>query len=61
MLNGRKSLVTVIAAVAIVASVGAIPGGSAQAKPSIEDVLGTIRFVRDCLVKQAAAKLGTSR
>ena len=38
MLNGRKSLVTVIAAVAIVASVGAIPGGSAQAKPSIEDV-----------------------
>jgi len=38
VLNGRKSLVTVIAAAAIVASVGAIPGGSAQAKPSIEDV-----------------------
>ena len=38
MLNGRKSLVTVIAAAAIVTSVGAIPGGSAQAQPSIEDV-----------------------
>jgi len=38
VLNGRKSLVTVIAAAAIVTSVGAIPGGSAQAKPSIEDV-----------------------
>jgi peptidoglycan DL-endopeptidase CwlO len=38
VLNGRKSLVTVIAAAAIVASVGAIPGGSAQAQPSIEDV-----------------------
>jgi peptidoglycan DL-endopeptidase CwlO len=38
VLNGRKSLVTVIAAAAIVTSVGAIPGGSAQAQPSIEDV-----------------------
>jgi peptidoglycan DL-endopeptidase CwlO len=38
VLNGRKSLVTVIAAAAIVTTVGAFPGGSAQAKPSIEDV-----------------------
>jgi peptidoglycan DL-endopeptidase CwlO len=38
VLNGRKSLVTVISAAAIVTTVGAIPGGSAQAKPSIEDV-----------------------
>jgi cell wall-associated NlpC family hydrolase len=38
VLNGRKSLITVIAASALVAAVGAIPGGSAQAKPSIDDV-----------------------
>jgi cell wall-associated NlpC family hydrolase len=38
VLNGRKSLVSALAAAAIVATVGAIPGGSAQAKPSIEDV-----------------------
>jgi cell wall-associated NlpC family hydrolase len=38
VLNGRKSLVTSIAAAAIITTVGAIPGGSAQAKPSIEDV-----------------------
>ena len=38
MLNGRKSLITVIAASALAAAVGAIPGGSAQAKPSIDDV-----------------------
>ena len=38
MLNGRKSLITAIAAAAIVTTVGAIPGGSAQAQPSIEDV-----------------------
>jgi cell wall-associated NlpC family hydrolase len=38
VLNGRKSLITVIAAAAIVTTVGAIPGGSAQAQPSIEDV-----------------------
>jgi len=38
VLNGRKSLVTVFAAAAIVTSVGALPGGSAQANPSIEDV-----------------------
>ena len=38
MLNGRKSLVTVISTAAIVATLGAIPGGSAQAKPSIDDV-----------------------
>ena len=38
MLKGRRSLVTVIAASALVATVGTIPGGSAQAQPSIEDV-----------------------
>jgi peptidoglycan DL-endopeptidase CwlO len=38
VLNGRKTLVTVIASAAIVTSVGMIPGGSAQANPSIEDV-----------------------
>ena len=38
MLNGRKSLITVIAASALVATMGAIPGGSAQAQPSIDDV-----------------------
>ena len=38
VLNGRKSLITVIAASALVATVGAIPGGSAQAQPSIDDV-----------------------
>ncbi len=38
MLNGRKSLITIIAAASLVATVGAIPGGSAQAQPSIEDV-----------------------
>ncbi len=38
MLNGRKSLITVIAAAALVLTVGSIPGGSAQANPSIDDV-----------------------
>ena len=39
MLNGRKSLVTLIAAsAAAVALVGSIPSGTAQAKPSIQDV-----------------------
>src|SRR5215218_314131 len=38
VLNGRKSLITIIAAASLVATVGAIPGGSAQAQPSIEDV-----------------------
>ena len=38
MLNGRKSLFTLIAASALVATVGAIPGGSAQAQPSLDDV-----------------------
>ena len=38
MLNGRKSLVTVIAGAALVATVGIIPADSAQAKPTIEDV-----------------------
>jgi cell wall-associated NlpC family hydrolase len=38
VLNGRKSLVTLIAAAAITATVGMVPSGSAQAKPSIADV-----------------------
>jgi hypothetical protein len=38
VLNGRKSLITVIAAASLVVTVGSIPGGSAQANPSIEDV-----------------------
>jgi peptidoglycan DL-endopeptidase CwlO len=38
VLNGRKSLVTLIAAAAITATVGMIPSGSAQAKPTIADV-----------------------
>ena len=38
MLNGRKSLVTLIASAAIVTSVGMIPSGTAQAKPTIHDV-----------------------
>ena len=38
MLNGRKSLVTLIAAAAITATVAMVPSGSAQAKPTIADV-----------------------
>jgi cell wall-associated NlpC family hydrolase len=38
VLNGRKSLVTLIAAAAITATVGMVPTGSAQAKPTIADV-----------------------
>jgi cell wall-associated NlpC family hydrolase len=38
VLNGRKSLVTLIATAAITATVGMIPSGSAQAKPTITDV-----------------------
>jgi len=38
VLNGRKSLFTVLASVAIVTSVGMIPSGTAQAQPSITDV-----------------------
>jgi peptidoglycan DL-endopeptidase CwlO len=38
VLNGRKSLVSLIAAAAITATVGMVPSGSAQAKPSIDDV-----------------------
>jgi peptidoglycan DL-endopeptidase CwlO len=39
VLNGRKSLVTLIAAsVVAVALVGSIPSGTAQAQPSIQDV-----------------------
>ena len=38
MLNGRKSLITVLASAALITSVGMIPSGSAQAQPSITDV-----------------------
>ena len=38
MLNGRKSLVSLIAAAAVAATVGMVPSGSAQAKPTIADV-----------------------
>jgi cell wall-associated NlpC family hydrolase len=38
VLNGRRSLVTLIASAAIVTSVGMIPTGSAQAKPTVQDV-----------------------
>jgi cell wall-associated NlpC family hydrolase len=38
VLNGRKCLVTIVAGAAIAASVGILPSGSAQAKPTIEDV-----------------------
>ena len=40
MLNGRKSLVTLVAtsAAAAVAFVGTIPSGTAEAKPTIQDV-----------------------
>jgi peptidoglycan DL-endopeptidase CwlO len=38
VLNGRKSLVTLIAGAALVTSVGMIPSGTAEAKPTIQDV-----------------------
>jgi cell wall-associated NlpC family hydrolase len=38
VLNGRKSLVTIVAGTALVMSVGMIPSGTAQAKPTIQDV-----------------------
>lgn len=38
MLNGRKSLVTIVASAAIIASGAMIPGGNAQAQPTIQDV-----------------------
>jgi cell wall-associated NlpC family hydrolase len=38
VLNGRKSLFTIIAGAAIFTSVGMIPSGTAQAKPTIQDV-----------------------
>jgi cell wall-associated NlpC family hydrolase len=38
VLYGRKSLVTFIAGAAVAATVGMIPTGSAQAKPTIQDV-----------------------
>jgi TolA-binding protein len=36
--HGRKSLVTIICAAAVTASVGMIPSGTAEAKPSVQDV-----------------------
>jgi len=38
VLNGRKSLVTIVAGAALVTSVGMIPSGTAEAKPTIQDV-----------------------
>jgi peptidoglycan DL-endopeptidase CwlO len=38
VLNGRKSLITVLATATLAVSVGMIPTSTAQAKPSIEDV-----------------------
>ena len=38
MLNGRRSLVTIVAGAALALSVGTIPSGTAQAKPTIQDV-----------------------
>jgi peptidoglycan DL-endopeptidase CwlO len=38
VLNGRKSLVTLIVAAAVTATVGMVPSGSAQAKPTIAQV-----------------------
>jgi cell wall-associated NlpC family hydrolase len=38
VLNGRKSLVTLIAGAVVAVSVGMVPTGSAQAKPTIQDV-----------------------
>jgi cell wall-associated NlpC family hydrolase len=38
VLNGRKSLITLVAGAAIAMSVGMIPSGTAQAQPSIQDV-----------------------
>jgi peptidoglycan DL-endopeptidase CwlO len=38
VLNGRKSLITVLASAALATSVGMIPSGTAQAQPSVTDV-----------------------
>jgi cell wall-associated NlpC family hydrolase len=38
VLNGRKSLVTIVAGAAVAMTVGAIPSGTAQAKPTIKGV-----------------------
>jgi cell wall-associated NlpC family hydrolase len=38
VLNGRRSLVTLIASAAVITSAGMIPSGSAQAQPTIQDV-----------------------
>jgi cell wall-associated NlpC family hydrolase len=38
VLNGRKSLFTIVASAAVFTSVGMIPSGTAQAKPTIQDV-----------------------
>jgi peptidoglycan DL-endopeptidase CwlO len=38
VLNGRKSLVTIVAGAALAMSVGMIPNGTAEAKPTIQDV-----------------------
>ena len=38
MLNGRKSLVTLIAGAAVATTVAMLPSGTAEAKPTIQDV-----------------------
>jgi cell wall-associated NlpC family hydrolase len=38
VLNGRKSLITIVAGAALATSVGFIPSGTAEAKPTIQDV-----------------------
>jgi cell wall-associated NlpC family hydrolase len=38
VLNGRKSLVTIVAGAALATLVGSVPGGNAEAKPTIKDV-----------------------
>lgn len=38
MQNGRKRLITLLSGVALIAAVGLVPSGSAQAKPDIDDV-----------------------
>ena len=38
MQNGRKRLITLLSGVALIAALGLVPSGSAQAKPDIDDV-----------------------
>ena len=38
MQNGRKRLITLLSGAALIATLGLVPSGSAQAKPDIDDV-----------------------